>query len=182
MDAFIISCEHGGNQIPPSYRRLFPGQRDLLDSHRGHDPGSLVMATALADAFRAPLAASTTSRLLVDLNRSIAHPQLFSAATRAAPPRPGHRLSRTITSRTACRLSVWSPRRCRTVIARSTFRRTPSPPNLTARSEAPTLACFMTRGGAGRSSFAPAGRSRSRSSSRNCGCGEITPTAARQTG
>ena len=44
------------------------------------------MATALADAFNAPLAASTTSRLLVDLNRSIAHPQLFSAATRGAPP------------------------------------------------------------------------------------------------
>jgi predicted N-formylglutamate amidohydrolase len=85
MDAFIISCEHGGNQIPAPYRRLFLGQRDLLHSHRGHDPGSLVMATALADAFRAPLAASTTSRLLVDLNRSIAHPQLFSAATRDAP-------------------------------------------------------------------------------------------------
>jgi predicted N-formylglutamate amidohydrolase len=28
---------------------------------------------------------STTSRLLVDLNRSIGHPQLFSAATRSAP-------------------------------------------------------------------------------------------------
>ena len=34
----------------------------------------------------APLVASTVSRLLVDLNRSIGHPQLFSAATREAPP------------------------------------------------------------------------------------------------
>lgn len=84
MDTFIISCEHGGNQIPAPYRRLFRGQRHLLDSDRGHDPGALVMATALADAFGAPLAASTTSRLLVDLNRSIGHPRLFSAATRAA--------------------------------------------------------------------------------------------------
>jgi len=40
------------------------------------------MARALARAFRAPLVASTISRLLVDLNRSIGHPQLFSTATR----------------------------------------------------------------------------------------------------
>jgi predicted N-formylglutamate amidohydrolase len=85
MDTFIITCEHGGNQIPAPYRRLFRGQRALLDSHRGYDPGSLVMAKALASACRAPLVASTISRLLVDLNRSIGHPQLFSVATRGAP-------------------------------------------------------------------------------------------------
>ena len=43
------------------------------------------MARALATAFEAPLVTSTVSRLLIDLNRSIGHPQLFSAATRAAP-------------------------------------------------------------------------------------------------
>jgi len=85
MDTFIITCEHGGNRIPAPYRRLFRGQRALLDSHRGYDPGSLVMAKALASAFAAPLVASTVSRLLIDLNRSSGHPQLFSAVTRAAP-------------------------------------------------------------------------------------------------
>lgn len=85
MDRVIITCEHGGNQIPTSYRRLFRESKALLDSHRGYDPGSLTMATALADACRAPLVASTTSRLLIDLNRSIGHPQLFSAATRGTP-------------------------------------------------------------------------------------------------
>ena len=85
MDTFIITSEHGGNRIPAPYRRLFRGQRALLDSHRGYDPGSLVMAKALASACRAPLVASTVSRLLIDLNRSIGHPQLFSAVTRAAP-------------------------------------------------------------------------------------------------
>ncbi len=85
MDTFLITCEHGGNRIPAPYRRLFRGQRALLDSHRGYDPGSLVMAKALASAFGAPLVASTVSRLLIDLNRSIGHPQLFSAATRGAP-------------------------------------------------------------------------------------------------
>jgi predicted N-formylglutamate amidohydrolase len=84
-DTFIITCEHGGNRVPPPFRRLFRGQRALLDSHRGYDAGALIMAKALARACRAPLVASTVSRLLVDLNRSIGHPQLFSAVTRAAP-------------------------------------------------------------------------------------------------
>ena len=44
------------------------------------------MAKELATAFRAPLVTSTISRLLIDLNRSIGHPRLFSAATRSAPP------------------------------------------------------------------------------------------------
>jgi predicted N-formylglutamate amidohydrolase len=43
------------------------------------------MARALARDFRAPLVTSTISRMLIDLNRSIGHPQLFSAATRGAP-------------------------------------------------------------------------------------------------
>lgn len=42
------------------------------------------MARELAAAFKAPLVTSTISRLLIDLNRSIGHPQLFSAATRSA--------------------------------------------------------------------------------------------------
>ena len=43
------------------------------------------MARALARALRAPLVTSTISRLVIDLNRSIGHPQLFSPATRGAP-------------------------------------------------------------------------------------------------
>jgi len=85
-DTFLVTCEHGGNRIPTPYRPLFRGQRALLDSHRGHDPGALVMARALAKSFGAPLVASTVSRLLVDLNRSIGHPRLFSEATRSVPP------------------------------------------------------------------------------------------------
>jgi predicted N-formylglutamate amidohydrolase len=85
MDTFLVTCEHGGNRIPAPYRQLFQEQRALLDSHRGWDPGALVMANALASARRAPLVASTVSRLVVDLNRSIGHPQLFSEVTRTAP-------------------------------------------------------------------------------------------------
>ena len=87
IDSFLITCEHGGNRIPAPYRRLFREQRALLDSHRGYDPGALVMARAMARAFRAPLVISTVSRLLIDLNRSIGHPHLFSVPTRGAPAR-----------------------------------------------------------------------------------------------
>jgi predicted N-formylglutamate amidohydrolase len=85
MDSFLVTCEHGGNRIPALCRDLFPGQRALLDSHRGYDAGALVMAKALARAFAAPLVSSTVSRLVIDLNRSLGHRELWSAVTRAAP-------------------------------------------------------------------------------------------------
>jgi predicted N-formylglutamate amidohydrolase len=81
----VITCEHGGNRIPAPYRDLFHAHQALLDSHRGYDPGALTMARALAKKFAAPLLASTVSRLLVDLNRSVGHPRLYSEATRKAP-------------------------------------------------------------------------------------------------
>ncbi len=84
-DHILITCEHGGNRIPPRYRHLFAGFEDLLQTHRGFDAGALVVAKELAAVLHAPLFASTTSRLLIDLNRSIGHPRLYSEATRAAP-------------------------------------------------------------------------------------------------
>lgn len=85
IDSFVVSCEHGGNRIPAPYRKLFQGCDALLNTHRGYDFGALVMARALGKAFRAPLVTSTISRLLIDLNRSIGNPRVFSAATRGAP-------------------------------------------------------------------------------------------------
>ncbi len=81
----VITCEHGGNRIPAPYRDLFYRHQALLDSHRGYDAGALTMARALAAAFAAPLVASTVSRLLADLNRSVGHPRLYSEATRPVP-------------------------------------------------------------------------------------------------
>jgi predicted N-formylglutamate amidohydrolase len=78
----LVTCEHGGRRVPPRYRSLFFGHEALLDTHRGSDFGALALAREMADAFAAPLYASTTTRLLIDLNRSIGHPSLHSEATR----------------------------------------------------------------------------------------------------
>ncbi len=78
----LVSCEHGGNRIPAPYRDLFLPLRSLLDSHRGFDPGALSLARTLATALDAPLLASTVSRLLVDLNRSLDHPRLHATLIR----------------------------------------------------------------------------------------------------
>lgn len=83
--ALVITCEHGGNEIPAPWRSLFEGHRDLLDSHRGFDPGALCMAQTLAEAFAAPVLIATTSRLLVDLNRSPGHRTLHLESVARLP-------------------------------------------------------------------------------------------------
>jgi predicted N-formylglutamate amidohydrolase len=82
---FLVTCEHGGNRIPPRYAKAFAAHRALLDSHRGWDAGALPLARQLAKALDAPLIASETSRLLVDLNRSEHHRAVFSSISRALP-------------------------------------------------------------------------------------------------
>lgn len=75
---WIISCEHGGNFIPAAYKHYFAAAAAVLQTHRGWDPGALSLYEKLS-----PLAdftlSSTVSRLLVELNRSLHHPKLFSS-------------------------------------------------------------------------------------------------------
>ena len=82
IDYLLVTCEHGGNRVPPRYRSLFRGLQRVLKSHRGYDFGALLMARQMAAAFEAPLVASTVTRLLVDLNRSISHPRLHADTVR----------------------------------------------------------------------------------------------------
>lgn len=77
----LLTCEHGGNDVPPAYRALFKGAGDVLRSHRGWDPGALGLFRALEPLADAAFA-TTTTRLLVELNRSLHHPALFSHYTK----------------------------------------------------------------------------------------------------
>jgi predicted N-formylglutamate amidohydrolase len=81
-DWLLVTCEHGGNQVPRRYARVFRGWERRLATHRGFDLGALLMARQIARSFHAPLVASTVTRLLVDLNRSAGHRDIHSRASR----------------------------------------------------------------------------------------------------
>lgn len=73
----LITCEHGGNEIPEKQQHLFSSNKQVLQTHKGLDLGALDLFNHLK--FLADDASfSTTSRLLIELNRSLHHKNLFS--------------------------------------------------------------------------------------------------------
>ncbi len=83
FDAVVLTCEHGGNDVPEDFTALFRGRKNLLATHRGYDLGALEVARGLAKALRAPLHYATTTRLLVDLNRSLHLKGVWSSISRS---------------------------------------------------------------------------------------------------
>ena len=81
-DRLVVTCEHAGNVVPERYRPLFVGHEQLLPTHRGWDPGALTLAREMAARFRAPLHYEETTRLLVDLNRSVGTHELHTEVSR----------------------------------------------------------------------------------------------------
>jgi predicted N-formylglutamate amidohydrolase len=74
----LISCEHAGNEVPDSYSTLFSGANEVLESHRGWDPGALEVAQFLVDQLQVQSFLMPVTRLLIEMNRSLNNPQLFS--------------------------------------------------------------------------------------------------------
>ena len=74
----IITCEHAGNQVPECYDHIFSDVKDVLQSHRGWDPGAVDIARFLATECSAPLFVCEITRLLIEPNRSLHSPQLYS--------------------------------------------------------------------------------------------------------
>lgn len=85
MLGVVLTCEHGGNRVPAAYRDLFAGGSADLESHRGWDPGTRQLAEEFGRKLPAPLVVAKVTRLLVDLNRSTHHRQVFSEYTRSLP-------------------------------------------------------------------------------------------------
>jgi len=81
----IITCEHAGNKIPVQFKGLFKGEEFELNSHRGWDPGAYPIACYLAEKLKVNLHSNIYSRLLIEYNRSLDHPQLFSSYTENLP-------------------------------------------------------------------------------------------------
>jgi len=80
----ILSCEHAVAAIPEEFAELFSGAGYILETHLGYDIGALAVAkeleTLAEDAFY-----GCCSRLLIDLNRSLRHPDVFSSFSRHLP-------------------------------------------------------------------------------------------------
>lgn len=77
----IITCEHAGNVIPAAFENLFYKAKETLSTHRGWDIGALSIAQYIAKELQAPLFYEETSRLLIEMNRSLDHSALFSEYT-----------------------------------------------------------------------------------------------------
>lgn len=74
----VISCEHAGNKVPAAYQHLFAGDPEVLHTHKGWDIGALPIARYLSLVLEVPLFYEETSRLLIEMNRSLDNPFLFS--------------------------------------------------------------------------------------------------------
>ena len=79
--ALVISCEHAVNSIPSKYQTLFDPYKELLTTHRGIDFGALEIAQHVKKNLVCDLVTATTSRLLIDCNRSLSHKHCFSEVT-----------------------------------------------------------------------------------------------------
>ena len=82
---WLFTCEHGGYAVPADYAALFRGADEVLRSHRGWDPGALEVFETVAPGLADAAFSVTTTRLLVDANRSLHHPRVFSEFTRPLP-------------------------------------------------------------------------------------------------
>lgn len=77
----ILTCEHATAAIPAPYADLIAGARHLLDTHRASDIGAREVCRALEEMADGAVYGEC-SRLLIDLNRSLHHPGLFSDFSR----------------------------------------------------------------------------------------------------
>jgi predicted N-formylglutamate amidohydrolase len=78
MRKIILTCEHAGNKIPSAWQKKFLPPKEILESHRGIDIGAKKIAVHLEKALKCPFFIYENTRLLIELNRSLHHPKLFS--------------------------------------------------------------------------------------------------------
>ncbi|MDR5590200.1 N-formylglutamate amidohydrolase [Christiangramia sp. SM2212] len=74
---FLLTCEHAFSDIPKFYQELFKFDNHVLETHEAFDPGAFDLFKYLE-----PLADFSkyqrVGRLLIETNRSLHHPKLFS--------------------------------------------------------------------------------------------------------
>ena len=71
--------------MPREFAPFFAGASAVLATHRGYDLGALAVARAFGRRLGVAPFAATTTRLVVDLNRSPGNRNVFSSYTRSLP-------------------------------------------------------------------------------------------------
>jgi len=76
-NTIVITAEHASNALPDEYSWTENDRTYFANDHWGYDPGSLDVALHLAKELKCVLVYSLYSRLLIDVNRSLAADTLF---------------------------------------------------------------------------------------------------------
>ncbi len=74
----VLTAEHAVNTIPQSYQNLFQNNPSVLETHDAMDFGTRAIAGFLHQNLVCEYHHPTVSRLLIDCNHHVHHPQLFS--------------------------------------------------------------------------------------------------------
>ena len=80
----LILCDHASSRVPPELATLGVPQW-VVESHAGWDKGALECARRLSQETDSPLVFSTVSRLVIDCNRDLYHPELIVTSTEFGP-------------------------------------------------------------------------------------------------
>ncbi len=78
MTKYILTCEHGGNNIPAQFVEYFRSHQALLKTHRGYDLEIFEIFSHFSKKVKVPHFSNKISRLLIDVNRSLKSRDLFS--------------------------------------------------------------------------------------------------------
>lgn len=74
LGSLLLVCDHASNRVPEAYANLGLPQMQL-DRHIGWDIGAAEVTRHLSNQFRATAILSGISRLVIDCNRPIGHPE-----------------------------------------------------------------------------------------------------------
>lgn len=83
--SFLITCEHASPAVPEPWEAVLGDYISECEAHQIWDPGTAEIATHLGKLLDAPVFRGEHTRLLVDLNRSVTNPNLFSPPVRELP-------------------------------------------------------------------------------------------------
>jgi predicted N-formylglutamate amidohydrolase len=88
MHKYFFSCEHAGNQIPASLKNEVKIPKSVINTHRAIDLGAKNILLKLAKEFNSEPLYNDISRLIIEYNRSMHHPKLFSEYSRGIDQLP----------------------------------------------------------------------------------------------